>query len=155
MKDREAWWAAAHGVTKSWTQLSDLTTSSQEIKWERKQARGAISHTNRYQWGTDKLPETQLGESDYHGRGLLKTQELIPSAVLISLLQAKLSASFRLGFAFINLYRSMKTRNPQHINKWEERQSTSVATRKVTRRLCLPLVKSSGAFFSFKDNGHF
>ena len=25
MKDREAWHATAHGVTKSWTQLSDWT----------------------------------------------------------------------------------------------------------------------------------
>ena len=23
--DRRAWWAAVHGVTKSWTQLSDFT----------------------------------------------------------------------------------------------------------------------------------
>ena len=23
VKDREAWWAAVHGVSKSWTQLSD------------------------------------------------------------------------------------------------------------------------------------
>ena len=27
VKDREAWRAAVHGVTKSWTQLSDLTTT--------------------------------------------------------------------------------------------------------------------------------
>ena len=60
VKDRGAWHASVHGVTKSWTQLSDLTTSSQEIKWERKQVRGAIYQRNRYQWGTDKLPETQL-----------------------------------------------------------------------------------------------
>ena len=26
MKDREAWYAAVHGVTKSWTRLSDWTT---------------------------------------------------------------------------------------------------------------------------------
>jgi len=26
VKDRGAWHTAAHGVTKSWTQLSDLTT---------------------------------------------------------------------------------------------------------------------------------
>ena len=25
--DRGAWWATVHGVTKSWTQLSDLTLS--------------------------------------------------------------------------------------------------------------------------------
>ena len=27
VKDREAWHAAVHGVTKSWTQLSDSTTT--------------------------------------------------------------------------------------------------------------------------------
>ena len=25
--DREAWWATVHGITKSWTQLSDSTTT--------------------------------------------------------------------------------------------------------------------------------
>ena len=25
VKDREAWWAAVHGVPKSWTRLSDFT----------------------------------------------------------------------------------------------------------------------------------
>ena len=29
--DREAWWAAVHGVAKSWTQLSDWT----ELNWDR------------------------------------------------------------------------------------------------------------------------
>ena len=28
VKDREAWHTAVHGVTKSWTQLSDLTTAT-------------------------------------------------------------------------------------------------------------------------------
>ena len=28
VKDREGWCAAVHGVTKSWTQLSDWTTTS-------------------------------------------------------------------------------------------------------------------------------
>ena len=27
VKDKEAWHATVHGVAKSWTQLSDLTTS--------------------------------------------------------------------------------------------------------------------------------
>ena len=31
VKDREAWHAAVHGVTKSWTQLSDWTTSMSYI----------------------------------------------------------------------------------------------------------------------------
>ena len=29
VKDREAWCVAVHGVAKSWTQLSDLTTTLQ------------------------------------------------------------------------------------------------------------------------------
>ena len=29
LKDREAWWAAVHGVTKSWTRLSDQTTTTE------------------------------------------------------------------------------------------------------------------------------
>ena len=32
VKDREAWCAAVHGVTKSLTQLSNLTTIQQKIK---------------------------------------------------------------------------------------------------------------------------
>ena len=34
MKDKEAWHAAVHGISRSWTQLSDLTTT---INSERKQ----------------------------------------------------------------------------------------------------------------------
>ena len=30
--DRGAWWATIHGVTKSWTRLSDLTTTSAAIR---------------------------------------------------------------------------------------------------------------------------
>ena len=32
MKDREAWHAAVHGVAKSWTQLSNSTTTAQQEK---------------------------------------------------------------------------------------------------------------------------
>ena len=32
MKDREAWGAAVHGVAKSWTQLSNSTTTAQQEK---------------------------------------------------------------------------------------------------------------------------
>ena len=35
VKDREAWCAAAHGVTESRTQLSDWTTTKKNIKWQR------------------------------------------------------------------------------------------------------------------------
>ena len=31
VKDREAWQAAVHGVTNSWTQLSDWTTTAKDI----------------------------------------------------------------------------------------------------------------------------
>ena len=33
VKDREAWWAAVHGVTKSWTLLCDWTTIILYISW--------------------------------------------------------------------------------------------------------------------------
>ena len=33
VKDREAWCAAVHGVTKRWTQLSDWTTANQMFCW--------------------------------------------------------------------------------------------------------------------------
>ena len=32
VKDREAWHAAVHGVTKSWTQLSERTTTTVLLK---------------------------------------------------------------------------------------------------------------------------
>ena len=31
LKDREAWYVAVHGVTKSWMGLSDLTTTMENI----------------------------------------------------------------------------------------------------------------------------
>ena len=31
VKDREVWCAAVHGVTKSWTQLSNVTTVTSEM----------------------------------------------------------------------------------------------------------------------------
>ena len=36
VKDREAWYAVVHGVTKSWIGLSDLTTTMENILWRRK-----------------------------------------------------------------------------------------------------------------------
>ena len=33
VKDREAWHAAVHGVAKSWTQLSDSTTTTTKIQY--------------------------------------------------------------------------------------------------------------------------
>ena len=33
VKDREAWRAAVHGLAKSWTQLSDWTTTIKMINW--------------------------------------------------------------------------------------------------------------------------
>ena len=45
MKDREAWRAAAYGVTKSWTRLSDWTTTKWEI-WR-----------NRYNCGLETVWE--------------------------------------------------------------------------------------------------
>ena len=45
--DREAWWAAVHGVAKSWTRLSDFTfTFSQNRVYSMNQLRNvlALSH---------------------------------------------------------------------------------------------------------------
>ena len=33
VEDREAWRAAVHGITKSWTQLSNWTTTNPDISW--------------------------------------------------------------------------------------------------------------------------
>ena len=33
LKDREAWYAAVHGVTKSWMGLSDLTTTIRTFRY--------------------------------------------------------------------------------------------------------------------------
>ena len=33
VKDREAWCAAVHGVTKSWTQLSDWKQQDEQNDW--------------------------------------------------------------------------------------------------------------------------
>ena len=32
--DGEAWWAAVHGVTKSWTRLSNFTFTHWRRKWQ-------------------------------------------------------------------------------------------------------------------------
>ena len=38
VKDREAWRAAVHGVTKSWTWLSDWTTASREKAFQEEES---------------------------------------------------------------------------------------------------------------------
>ena len=49
VKDREAWGAAIHGVTKSWTRLSDWTTGWQNLlpqfqghKWKQTKTRQKV-----------------------------------------------------------------------------------------------------------------
>jgi len=61
VKDREAWFAAVHGVEKSWTWLSDWTTTTQERKKWRDH--GSVS----------ALQPSQSPSSP-HGQGWLKKQ---------------------------------------------------------------------------------
>ena len=50
--DGGAWWAAVHGVTKSWTQLSDFTFTFQFHALEKEMA----THSSTLAW---KIPWTQ------------------------------------------------------------------------------------------------
>ena len=53
--DRGAWWAAVHGVTKSWTQLSDFTFTFHFHALEKEMA----THSSVLAW---RIPETgELG----------------------------------------------------------------------------------------------
>ena len=59
MMDREAWHATVHGVSKSWTQLSDWTTTTwknkQIHKWNRNsEPRSRQIHTNIDDWSVTK-----------------------------------------------------------------------------------------------------
>ena len=49
--DREAWCAAVHRVTKSWTQLSDWT----ELNWKRKMVRASMQSFTTPLWPLKKL----------------------------------------------------------------------------------------------------
>ena len=57
VKDREAWWAAVHGVTKSWTWLSNWTTTNESqilTKWAvSRPTVGLIKEINRESSGSD------------------------------------------------------------------------------------------------------
>ena len=44
VKDREAWHAAVHGVTKSWTSLSNRTTTKREISQKEKNEYRILMH---------------------------------------------------------------------------------------------------------------
>ena len=50
--DGEAWWAAVHGVTKSWTQLSDFTFTFHFHALEKEMA----THSSILVW---KIPWTE------------------------------------------------------------------------------------------------
>jgi len=52
--DREAWWATVHGVTKSWTWISDQTTHKGYFDW-------VHSHiTGRDKWWTERFREKEV-----------------------------------------------------------------------------------------------
>ena len=44
-KDRDVWCAAVHGVTKSWTQLSDWTTAAMPVSAQRHSSASCVSQT--------------------------------------------------------------------------------------------------------------
>ena len=46
VKDREAWCAAVHGVTKSWTQLSDWKQQDEQNDWFKGKDNVAINIEN-------------------------------------------------------------------------------------------------------------
>ena len=50
--DREAWWAAVHGVSKSWTQLSDFTFTVHFHALEKEMA----THSSILAW---RIPGTE------------------------------------------------------------------------------------------------
>ena len=57
--DRGAWWAAVHGVAKSWTQLSDFTLTFQFHELEKEMA----THSRVLAWripGTGSLVGCRL-----------------------------------------------------------------------------------------------
>ena len=48
VNDREAWWAAAHGIAKSWTQLSDLNKLKKTCRWKTTYKNEFFFRTNKF-----------------------------------------------------------------------------------------------------------
>ena len=62
MKDREAWRAAVHGVTKSWTRLSNGTTPTASLlRWQKRGSSLNDQH-NRPQKGETRRPRSLPSE---------------------------------------------------------------------------------------------
>ena len=62
MKDREAWRAAVHGVTKSWTRLSNGTTPTASLlRWQKRGSSLNDQH-NRPQKGEPRRPRSLPSE---------------------------------------------------------------------------------------------
>ena len=65
-KDGEAWWAAVHGIAKSWTQLSDFTFTHWRMKWQptpvflpgESQGRGSL--VGCHLWGHTESDTTEV-----------------------------------------------------------------------------------------------
>ena len=75
--DGGAWWAAVHGVAKSWTRLSDFILGAMLIKWERflGDGRGRGNDGEGLKgWLATNLPE--LGYSAAHGYKQLAVKAL-------------------------------------------------------------------------------
>ena len=72
--DRGAWWAAVHGVTKSWTGLSDLTTATTSLSETPNPWAGILLPVPGTRVGGGQRSTVVGGDADYVGevrRGLL------------------------------------------------------------------------------------
>ena len=56
-EDRGAWCAAVHGVTKSWIQLSDWTTTKTQERWKESQKTGQAFGKRTLQLQISHIPE--------------------------------------------------------------------------------------------------
>ena len=71
--DREAWHAAVHGVTKSWTWLNDWTELNWKLQswlgqdWDKRPCQDVTQHT----WGTP-APDLELLEKSSQGKSTVK-----------------------------------------------------------------------------------
>ena len=64
--DRGAWWAAVHGVTKTWTRLSNFTFTHWRRKWQPTpvflpgESQGWGSLVGCHLWGRTELDRTEV-----------------------------------------------------------------------------------------------
>ena len=76
--DGGAWWAAVHGVAKSWTQLSDFTLTFPFMHWKRKRQSTPVflpgesqeqgSLVGCHLWGPTELDITEVIQQQHHAQ---------------------------------------------------------------------------------------